>query len=177
MVVPELDCPELEGGVVVALGVLELELGVLEELELGVELPLAALPEVLDWPEVLPEVAPLAASFMHFSFSAPIRCAHLEALTPEAALPLVLDWPLVLPLAAGVELDGVLLAPELDWPVVLPLAAPLLGLLDWAAVEPLDCAPVEPEVCAYETADSARSAEAVALTRIFSIMWCAPLGW
>jgi hypothetical protein len=62
--VPELDCPELAGGVVVALGVLEL----------GVELlPLAALPEVLDCPVVLPEAAPLAASFMHFSFSAPIR--------------------------------------------------------------------------------------------------------
>jgi hypothetical protein len=72
------------------------------------------------------------------------------SLAPAAALPLVLDWPVVLPLAEGVEVEGVLLlAPlELDWPVVLPEAAPVLGLLDWAEVEPLDCAPVEPEVCA-----------------------------
>jgi hypothetical protein len=67
------------------------------------------LPEVLLWPEVLPEVAPLAASFMHFSFSVPIRCAHLVSLAPAAALPLapvlveVLDWPLVLPLAEDEE--------------------------------------------------------------------------
>ena len=65
------------------------------------------LPEVLLCPEVLPEVAPLAASFMHCSFSAPIRCAHFVSLAPAAALPLapvlveVPDWPLVLPLVAA----------------------------------------------------------------------------
>jgi len=79
------------------------------------------LPDVLLWPEVLPEVAPLAASFMHFSFSVPISCAHLVSLAPAAALPLapvlveVLDWPLVLPLAE--DEDGVVVCE-----LVLPLA-------------------------------------------------------
>ena len=100
------------------------------------------LPDVLLWPEVLPEVAPLAASFMHFSFSAPIRCAHLVSLAPAAALPLapvlveVLDWPLVLPLAEDEE--GVVV-----WELVLPLAdgvvvvCELVLLLPPAAAEPL----------------------------------------
>ena len=49
-----------------------------------------------------PEVAPLAASFMHCSFSVPVRCAHLVSLAPAAALPLasfeVLESLEVLPL-------------------------------------------------------------------------------
>ena len=90
----------------------------------------------LDCPEVLPEAAPLAASFMHLSFSMPIRCAHFVSLAPAAALPLapvvveVLDWLLVLPLAEDEGLVCELVLPEalelegvaLDWPEVLPLA-------------------------------------------------------
>jgi hypothetical protein len=94
------------------------------------------LPDVLLWPEVLlPELAPLAASCMHFSFSAPMRCAHFVSLAPAAALPLapvlveVLDWPLVLPL---VEDEGVVCelvlpeALELDGVVVCELVLPLV---------------------------------------------------
>ena len=102
------------------------------------------LPDVLLWPEVLPEVAPLAASFMHCSFSVPIRCAHLVSLAPAAALPLaplvveVLDWPLVLPLDEeedGVvcELvlplaDGVVVVCELVLPLVAAFGSPPLAL-------------------------------------------------
>jgi hypothetical protein len=93
------------------------------------------LPDVLLWPEVLlPEVAPLAASCMHFSFSAPMRCAHFVSLAPAAALPLapvlveVLDWPLVLPL---VEDEGVVCE------LVLPEALELEGVVVWELVLPL----------------------------------------
>ena len=93
------------------------------------------LPDVLLWPEVLlPELAPLAASCMHFSFSAPMRCAHFVSLAPAAALPLapvlveVLDWPLVLPL---VEDEGVVCE------VVLPEALELEGVVVWELVLPL----------------------------------------
>lgn len=93
------------------------------------------LPDVLLWPEVLlPEVAPLAASCMHFSFSAPMRCAHFVSLAPAAALPLasvlveVLDWPLVLPL---VEDEGVVCE------LVLPEALELEGVVVCELVLPL----------------------------------------
>ena len=95
----------------------------------------AVLPEVLLWPEVLlPEVAPLAASCMHFSFSAPMRCAHFVSLAPAAALPLApvlveaLDWPLVLLL---VEDEGVVCE------LVLPEALELEGVVVCELVLPL----------------------------------------
>jgi hypothetical protein len=133
---------------------------VLPELE-----PLAAGVEVLLWPEVAPELEPLAASFMHFSFSAPIRCAHFVSLAPAAALPLapvlveVLDWPLVAPLPDVLELG--LSAEVLLWPLVL---AP-------APADPLDdvdgvlCALVELEgleVCALVLALPPVAAEPLA---------------
>jgi hypothetical protein len=93
------------------------------------------LPDVVLWPEVLlPELAPLAASCMHFSFSAPMRCAHFVSLAPAAALPLapvlveVLDWPLVLLL---VEDDGVVCE------LVLPEALELEGVVVCELVLPL----------------------------------------
>ena len=95
---------------------------------------------------VLPE-EPLAASFMHCSFSVPVSCAHFAS--PAPALPLapvvveVLDWPVVLPLAEAPESAGLsllVLAPAVAEPLaevegvvevdgvlcelVLPLAAP-----------------------------------------------------
>lgn len=100
-------------------------------LGLGVAAGLVVLPEVLLWPEALPEVAPLAASFMHCSFSAPIRCAHFVSLAPAAALPLapvvleVLDWPLVLPLDEEEE-EGVVC--ELVLPLVAAFGSPPLAL-------------------------------------------------
>jgi hypothetical protein len=107
------------------------------------------LPDVLLWPEVLPEVAPLAASFMHCSFSAPIRCAHFVSLAPAAALPLapvvveVLDWPLVLPLAEddGVVCELVLPLAEdggVVWELVLPEALELDGVVCELVLPPAD---------------------------------------
>jgi hypothetical protein len=75
-----------------------------------------------------PEVAPLAASFMHCSFSVPVRCAHLVSLAPAAALPLasfeVLESLEVLPLAPVEVLDSFLssllvLAPAPAEPLVV----------------------------------------------------------
>jgi len=81
---------------------------------------------------VLPEVAPLAASFMHCSFSVPVRCAHLVSLAPAAALPLasfgVLDSPEVLPLPEVLELGLSLLelAPAEPLVVVEVLLSPVV---------------------------------------------------
>ena len=79
-----------------------------------------------------PEVAPLAASFMHCSFSVPLRCAHLVSLAPAAALPLasfeVLDSPVVLPLPEVLELGLSLLelAPAEPLVVVEVLLSPVV---------------------------------------------------
>src|SRR5687768_4590008 len=86
---------------------------------------------------------------MHFSFSAPIRAAHLASLAPAAALPLapvlveVLDWPLVLPLAEDEGLVCALVLPEalelgLSLEVLAPAAPLVVGeVLLWALVLPL----------------------------------------
>jgi hypothetical protein len=176
---PELPLPDVlgaDGAGLVVLGVLG-----------ALVLP-EALPDVELWPDVLPlvvlpEAEPEAASFMQRSFSAPRRVAHFSVPTLAPAEPLVEVEGLV-------EVDGVcelVLAPAPAEPLVevegfaaceLVLAPapaePLLIEPDGAAG--LVCAlvlPLEDDLLASfaDTApDSARSAAAVELTRIFSIM-------
>lgn len=109
-------------------------------------------------PLVLPE-APLRASSMHLSRSAPVRPTHLLASLPDApdAAPVEPDVEVSLPPEDELPVDGV--ADGVD---ELPAApAPVLLLL-------------EPEDCANATPDRARSAAAVAAVRVFNIMESSP---
>ena len=94
----------------------------------------------------------------------------LEKFGEEPEAPAELLWPLELAPEAAEPLDEV---DGVDGVCALVL---LLGLLDCAEVEPLDCAAgllaLPDEVWAKEALDSASRAAAVALVRIFRFIGC-----
>lgn len=138
---------------------------------------------VLDWPEVLPEAAPLVEGVELLLPLAPpmlLPCALKWASHSEREI-----WPslfLSTSLKLGVAVEAPAAADPLvapDWLVVVPLddMPEVLGV-DCADVLGVDCVevlgvaaePLELEVCAMEAPESASSAEAVAPTRTFSII-------
>jgi hypothetical protein len=139
---------------------------------------------VLDVP---PEVAPplvIFSSLRHFSRSVPVMPRHLLLVAP-VELPAELGEELLLPVALGDEVLGEeLLGEELLLPVALgeellpdaPEAPPeaLSGDLLSVALDPLlapPAAPVdEPELCAIEALDKAKSAAAVAALMSFNVI-------
>lgn len=164
---------------------------------LELELPLwpVLLPEpltdgvvvVLDWPEVLPEAAPLVDGVeLELLPLAPpmlLPCAPKWASHSEREI-----WPSLF-LSTSLKLGVAVEAPAAadppvapDWLVLEPLddmpdCDEVLGV-DCVEVLGVDCAevlgvaaePLELEVCAMEAPESASSAEAVAPTRTFSII-------
>ena len=126
------------------------ELGTEPALPPGVEVEPLAVPPPL---ELLPLVMP--SSFRHFSRSAPVMPRHLALVLPEA--PLLPDTPP----------DALLPAEPLpEVPEELLPAAP--------ALLPAPPPDVEPELCASETLDSAKSAAAVAALMSFNVIGLLP---